>query len=93
MKEPEDKKVAAEEKPVKTAPKKKLLRGVVANLPERCKTLNVRANPSLAANVVCIINVGDGVIIDPDKSEGNFYHVKTKAGETGFCMKKYIKVP
>lgn len=86
---------SATEKKESVTPKQKAqrTRGVVANLPTNCKLLNVRATPSLTANVVCVISLGDGVFINMDKSEGDFYHVKTKIGRVGYCLKKYIKVP
>lgn len=70
-------------------PQKQLARGVVAF----CKRLNVRSLGVMTSGVVAILNVGDSVLIDLEKSTDGWYSVKTKNGKTGFCMKKYIRIP
>lgn len=62
--------------------------GVVDN----CYMLNVRKEPNVDANIICVIKVSDTVEIIEDESTDEFYKVCTAAGATGFCMKKYIKV-
>ena len=81
-----EKKKSAE---TKKAPQPKLQRGLVAN----CRRLNVRSLGVMTSGVVAILNVGDAVLIDPEKSTDGWYSVKTKNGKTGFCMKKYVKIP
>lgn len=63
------------------------LRGLVAD----CNRLNVRSLATMASGVVAILNRGDSVLVDPDKSTDGWYSIKTRNGKTGFCMKKYIK--
>ena len=67
----------------------KTRRGVVVS----CKRLNVRSLGIMTSGVVAILNQGDSVLIDPEKSTEGWYAVKTKNGKNGFCMKKYIKIP
>lgn len=83
------KKPAAPKTEPKSEPQKQLARGVVAF----CKRLNVRSLGVMTSGVVAILNVGDAVLIDLEKSTDGWYSVKTKNGKTGFCMKKYIKIP
>lgn len=73
----------------KPEPQKQLARGIVAY----CKRLNVRSLGVMTSGVVAILNVGDSVLIDLEKSTDAWYSVKTKNGKTGFCMKKYIRIP
>lgn len=63
------------------------LRGLVAD----CNRLNVRSLATMTSGVVAILNRGDSVLVDPDKSTDGWYSIKTRNGKTGFCMKKYIK--
>ena len=68
--------------------KVKFLRGIVKD----CKQLNIRAVASPASNIIGVLNRGDGVLIDQDKSEEVYYCIKLKNNKFGFCMKKYIAV-
>lgn len=54
-----------------------------------CLKLNVRKNPNLKAAIVCVIDVGTEVLIEPDESTEEWYKVYVDDKE-GFCMKKYI---
>lgn len=83
------KKPAAPKTEPKPEPQKQLARGVVAF----CKRLNVRSLGIMTSGVVAILNVGDSVLIDLEKSTDGWYSVKTKNGKTGFCMKKYVRIP
>lgn len=67
----------------------RFLRGIVDN----CKQLNIRAIASTSGTIIGILNRGESVIIDPEKTEGEFYCIKLKGSKLGFCMKKYIKIP
>ena len=55
-----------------------------------CEKLNVRTNPTIDSEVVCIINKNDEVIIE--ESFGDWYSVTTKDGDEGYCMSKFITV-
>ena len=61
-------------------------RGSVTN----CLFLNVRAKPSIKADVLCTIAKSEEITIDLDNSKGSFYKVRTASGVDGYCMKKYI---
>ena len=71
----------------KTEPK--LVRGIVAD----CARLNVRSIATMTSGVVAILTRGDLVTVDQKKSEEGWYAITTKNGKTGYCMKKYIKIP
>ena len=60
--------------------------GVVAN----CGKLNVRANPSTNAAVVCVLNANAKVGINVKKSNKEWFYVLTEDGIEGYCMKQYI---
>lgn len=77
--------VTEEQKPVEFKP----ILGAVTD----CAKLNVRAKPSLKADVVLVIDNGVKVYIDKKKSTKEFYCVCSDDGDTiGFCMKKYITI-
>lgn len=64
------------------------LTGVV----DGCSMLNVRIEPSLDAEVRCVISVTTNVMIDPFESTDEFYRVYLADGSEGFCMKKFIRL-
>lgn len=55
-----------------------------------CVKLNVRTNPTIDSEVVCIIDKNDEVIIE--ETFGDWYSVTTKDGDEGYCMSKFITV-
>lgn len=55
-----------------------------------CVKLNVRTNPTIDSEVVCVINKNDEVIIED--VFGDWYSVTTKDGDEGYCMSKFITV-
>ena len=55
-----------------------------------CEKLNVRTNPTIDSEVVCVINKNDEVIIE--EALGDWYSVTTKDGDEGYCMSKFITV-
>lgn len=55
-----------------------------------CAKLNVRTNPTIDSEVVCIINENDEVIIE--EAFDDWYSVTTKDGDEGYCMSKFITV-
>ena len=57
-----------------------------------CSKLNVREEPSIAADIVCVIDNLATVLIDEEESTEDFYKVCTENGAEGFCMKKFIKL-
>lgn len=63
--------------------------GVVTN----CKKLNVRTKPNRIArntNVILEVAAGTELLIDLDKSVGDWYRVQHASGVEGYCMKTYI---
>lgn len=55
-----------------------------------CAKLNVREQPDLNAEIVCVISNGSEVVITMNETNGDFYKVCTAAGMEGYCMKKFI---
>ena len=56
-----------------------------------CEKLNLRKEPSITSEVVCVIDRLTEVVIDESESTEDFYKVCTPAGVEGFCVKLYIK--
>ena len=82
-----DVKNVVEEKPVVQAEPRTVF-GIV----EHCERLNVRAAPSMNAEVACVIKCHAKVEIDLEKSTEDFYKVTVPSGVGGFCMKKFIEI-
>ena len=58
---------------------------------EGCAKLNVRKEANKTAEVVCVINKGDSVVIDRANSTEDFYKVCVLDFE-GYCVKDFIKI-
>lgn len=74
---------------VETPVEPKTVTGVVTN----CSKLNIRTKPTKVTkkpNVVCEVPSGTQLIVDLDKSTGDWYKVRTADGVEGFCMKMYV---
>lgn len=54
-----------------------------------CEKLNIREAPNAKATILCVVNVGDELMIAPDESTEDWYGVYTTSGVEGFCMKKF----
>ena len=81
--------VVVEEKLEETIEQKvEFVTGVV----DHCAMLNVRAEPSMDAEVLRKISVNTKVMIDPFETSGDFYKVYLADGSEGFCMKKFIEI-
>lgn len=75
--------------PAKVA-KPKTVTGTVVN----CAKLNVRVAPVAGAEVVTIIEADTKVMIDPRKSNDEWFSVSVDNGTEGFngyCMKKFVE--
>lgn len=57
-----------------------------------CAKLNVRAEPSTDAEVVCVISAATELLVDEAESTEDFYKICTAAGVEGYCMRKFITV-
>ena len=64
----------------------------VAGVVNGCVKLNIRQAPDSEAPVVTVINAGTVVQIFTELGTKDFYNVRIESGETGYCMKKFIKV-
>lgn len=72
---------------VETVALPKTVEGVVTG----CAKLNVRAEPSVTANVVCVLNAMSEIEIDVDKSTFEWFHICTASGIEGYCMRKFVE--
>ena len=75
----------AKAEPVKTD----VMTGKVFN----CQKLNVRKEPKANAEILGTIDADTVVMIDEEKSVGDFYKIDIIGEISGFCMKKFIKTP
>lgn len=57
-----------------------------------CDKLNVRKEPSINADIVCMIDASTNLIVDYESSTDEFYKICTYAGIEGYCMKKFVKI-
>ena len=73
---------------VKTITLPETLEGVVVN----CAKLNVRAEPSIAGEVVYMLDTMSEIEVDMSKSTNEWLHVCTATGVEGYCMRKYVEV-
>lgn len=55
-----------------------------------CAKLNVRADASLFADVVCVLDVMSEIMIDVNKSTKDWLYVCTATGIEGYCMRKFV---
>ena len=55
-----------------------------------CTKLNVREQPEIDADVVCVLNNGTEVEINVVNSTNEWFSVCTAAGIEGYCMRKFI---
>lgn len=71
---------------IKTTTLPKDVTGVVVN----CAKLNVREEPSIDAEVVCVLDVMSEIKIDAAKSDNEWLKVYTGTGVEGYCMRKFV---
>lgn len=71
---------------VETKSLPKTVSGVVAN----CSKLNVRAEPSLFADVVCVLDAETDIKIDVAQSNRDWFKIYTAIGAEGYCMRKFV---
>lgn len=70
---------------VAPAPAPEPVIGTVAN----CTKLNVRTEPGIVSDIICVIDKGTQVLVIPEESTEEWYKVDI-GGQEGFCMKKYM---
>lgn len=56
-----------------------------------CAKLNVRAEASLFADIVCVLDTVSEFEIDVNKSIGEWFYIYTATGAEGYCMRKFVK--
>lgn len=84
--------VPAEVAEVKMEPEKTIeslpntITGVVTN----CAKLNVRAEPSITANPVCVLDAAAELEVIMSESTDEWFKVCTATGIEGYCMRKFI---
>lgn len=57
-----------------------------------CKKLNVRIEPSITSDVVCIVDEGTTLMIDQSESTDKWFKVYTETGVEGYCMKNFVTI-
>ena len=57
-----------------------------------CVKLNVRSEPYIDSDIVCVIPGSTEVEVDEENSTDDFYKICTYSGVEGFCMKKFIQL-
>lgn len=62
--------------------------GVVSN----CEKLNIRKEPSMASEVLCVVKVGTELLIDTNDATGDWLKVCSADVIEGFCMAKYVSI-
>ena len=57
-----------------------------------CTKLNIRKEPSKAAEIVAVVDRDDFLAIDFEQSNDEWYAVCTVAGISGYCMAEFVAV-
>lgn len=71
---------------VETVTLPKTVDGVVVD----CVKLNIRTEPDIHADVVCVLDVMSELKIDVSKSNKEWFKVSTANGAEGYCMRKFV---
>lgn len=62
--------------------------GIVSN----CVKLNIRTEPNIKSEILCMVDSGARLMIDPANSNDGWFNVYTNAGIEGYCMKEYVEI-
>lgn len=73
---------------VVTEEPKALLKGTVTD----CFKLNIRKKPTLNSDVVSVVNLNASLDINESKSTMDWWFVADEDGNSGYCMKQYVKI-
>lgn len=71
---------------VETVSLPKIVTGKVSN----CAKLNVRVQPAVDADIVCILNTASEIEINVNESTAEWLKICTAAGVDGYCMRKFV---
>ena len=74
------------EETVETVAISETVEGTVVN----CAKLNVRAEPAMGADVLCVLDAMSEIEIIVDKSTKEWFYVCTAIGVEGYCMRKFV---
>ena len=75
------------EETVETVTLPKTVTGTVIN----CAKLNVRTDPSITSESICVLDVNSELEIDVTKSTDEWFSICTATGIEGYCMRKYVE--
>lgn len=64
-----------------------MIKGIVVD----CERLNVRAEPSINGEVICVLDAQSEIKMDTGKSTEEWFYIHSAVGAEGYCMKKFIK--
>lgn len=73
---------------VETVTLPELLEGTVVG----CAKLNVRAEPNITADIVCVLDNMTELAVDVANSNNEWVRVCTATGIEGYCVRKFIDV-
>lgn len=71
--------------PIETIPE--TVTGIVAN----CAKLNVRSEPDITSDIVCVLDVTSEIEINVNESNGEWFKICTATGVEGYCMRKFVE--
>lgn len=74
------------EETVETVTLPETVEGVVVN----CAKLNVRVEPNLNGEIICVLDVMSEIEIDVTKSTDEWLKICTATGVEGYCMRKFV---
>lgn len=83
---PAEVKMVVETDETVTRPETKTVTGVVT----KCAKLNVREQPSIDSDVVCVLDSATKIEINVAESTDEWFRVRTATGIDGYCMRKFV---
>lgn len=64
---------------------------IVIGIVTKCSRLNIRAQPSTDAEILCVVNAGSELTINKSQSNSEWYSVRAESGIEGFCMNAFVQ--
>lgn len=61
--------------------------GIVAN----CAKLNIRSEPDITSDIVCVLSVTSEIEINVNESNNEWFKICTATGVEGYCMRKFVE--
>lgn len=56
-----------------------------------CTSLNIREKPDKTSTILCVISVGDTVLVNSDSLEEDWLNVSIQNDVIGYAMKEYLE--